>query len=81
MSKWPDCPVIACKNDGCKDRCLALKDGKAGDVLNAYVPQIIAAARADPDSAYMVKELLREYGAKAYHQGQAVLMAQISKLV
>lgn len=25
MSKWPDCPIVACKNDLCHTECQALK--------------------------------------------------------
>jgi hypothetical protein len=26
MSKWPDCPVVSCKNDLCHTKCQALTD-------------------------------------------------------
>lgn len=47
-----------------------------------YARQILAAAKADDGhELYLVAELLREYGAKAYRQGREHFAADVQRLV
>lgn len=48
-------------------------------ILKSVVPGLTI--KEDSDTFYQVNELLKLYGAKAYHQGQQHLVEQISKLV
>jgi hypothetical protein len=53
-------------------------------VTSEYARQIIEATKQDIDEAsatYLVIELLKEYGAKAYRQGREHLAAEVAKLV
>ena len=53
-------------------------------VTEEYAKQIIAATERDiegDDVQYLVAELLKEYGAKAWKQGREMLAAEVAKLV
>jgi ribosomal protein S24E len=52
----------------------------AKEVTAEYVRQIIAACRDSDSAEFMVTELLKEFGAKAYRQGRQHLAAEVTKL-
>jgi hypothetical protein len=53
----------------------------AAEVTAEYVKQIIQHVENGDDPTYIVTELLKEYGAKAYRQGREHLVETMTKLV
>lgn len=51
------------------------------EVTDEYVKQIIQAATTQDAPEYLIGELLKEYGAKAYHQGRQHLVETMCKLI
>lgn len=53
----------------------------AHEVTAEYAKQIIQSVENGDDPSYLVTELLKEYGAKAYRQGRVELVEMLRKLV
>lgn len=54
----------------------------AAEVTEEYVKQIVKAVNdMGDDATYLVTDLLKEYGAKAYRAGKEELAAAVAKMV